>query len=142
MTSDKRSFGTVITGNRQKGQELSSELCAVILAAIDAGESKAAVARRFNVSRAVVYKTIERFNTTQNFEALPRSGRPKSLTPRQTRALTRAVRTDFRMPRKSLVTAQGLEVSPSTLGISCFPAIFCKRLGEKRRRIGPDDLFR
>ncbi|CAH0025516.1 unnamed protein product [Clonostachys rhizophaga] len=51
------------------------------------------------MSHAVIYKTIEHFNTIANFDTLPRSGQPKSLSPREKQALASA----------------GLDISPSTV---------------------------
>uniref|UniRef100_A0A8H7K3L4 Transposase Tc1-like domain-containing protein n=1 Tax=Bionectria ochroleuca TaxID=29856 RepID=A0A8H7K3L4_BIOOC len=114
MSSNSHNFGAITSANRQKNHELSSELRAAICAAFSEGQSKSAIARKFNVSRIAVFHTIERFNQTESLESLPRSGRPKSLTSRDTRVIIRSVRLDFRTPRKSLVTAQGLQVSLST----------------------------
>jgi hypothetical protein len=40
MTFDLRTFGTIISGNRQSNQEINPETRAAIIAAVDLGEKE------------------------------------------------------------------------------------------------------
>ncbi|KAH7237953.1 hypothetical protein B0J15DRAFT_503223 [Fusarium solani] len=76
----RRSFGDLISGNRQKGHEFSPEAKGAMLAMLNGGMSLRAVAREFNTTHYAVTKIRDRFlkdGTTQN---KPRSGRPQKLT--------------------------------------------------------------
>lgn len=115
MTTNLRNFGTVITGNRQPNQEIKPEVRAAIIAAVLAGRKRSAVAADFGVSPSAVTRILQRFEETDSLQSKPRSGRPKSLSPREKRAVVRQVRQDPDVTRKELVSNLNLPVSPSTL---------------------------
>ncbi|OCK94684.1 uncharacterized protein K441DRAFT_719964 [Cenococcum geophilum 1.58] len=58
----QRSFGTVISGNRRPGGELSDAQRAGILSSVEAGEKKTKIASKYHCSCRVVYNIIQRWN--------------------------------------------------------------------------------
>jgi len=54
----QRLFGTVISGNRRPGGELSDAQRARILSYIEAGKKKAKIASKYHCSRCTIYNTI------------------------------------------------------------------------------------
>ncbi|KAH6872074.1 Homeodomain-like protein, partial [Thelonectria olida] len=115
MTSNLRTFGTIISGNRQSGQEIDPETRSAIFAAVDLGEKKSDVARDFGVSPSAVTRIIQRFEQTQSVHSQPRSGRPKSLSPRDKRAIVRKVHQNNDITRGELVYELQLPVSVTTI---------------------------
>lgn len=115
MLSNQRRFGTIISGNRQRNQEINPVSRSAIISAVNAGQRKSAVARQFSVPRSTVQGILNRFNSTQSVYSQPRSGRPKVITPRGIRTIVRTVKQDFRGIRKQLELELPLQVSPSTL---------------------------
>jgi len=88
----QRSFGTVISGNRRPGGELSDAQRAGILSCVEAGEKKAEIASKYHCSRCTIYNTIQRWNDHQTINSLPRSGAPEKLTHYQKRLVLRIIR--------------------------------------------------
>lgn len=115
MSANLRKFGTIISGNRQPNQEINPETRAAIIAAVIAGAKRSAVARDFGVSPSAVTRIFQRFEKTGNLQSQPRSGRPKSLSPRDKRAIIRQVRIKYDLTRRELVNDLQLSVSPSTV---------------------------
>lgn len=115
MLSNQRRFGTVISGNRQRNQEINPVLRLAIISAVTGGQRKSAVARQFQLPRSTIQSLIDRYNATQSVHSKPRSGRPKVLTPRGVRTIVRAANQDFCGTRKQLELDLALEVSPSTI---------------------------
>lgn len=113
--SNLRVFGTEISGNRQKTQELSPETRAAICASVAAGQSPSAVAKAFHVHRATIYRTVKRSAELSNFKSKPRTVRPKVLTAREERYLVRLARRFPKLSWKALVHLHGTQVSRSTL---------------------------
>ncbi len=107
-----RQFGTEISGNRQKNEELSCEARAAILSAVAAGQPKKAVAAAFGCTRSTVYNTINRWTTTYGNKSRPRKGRPKQLTLREERYIYRMVR--YQPQRAYATLAYNLGCSRST----------------------------
>jgi transposase len=85
----RRAFGTEISVNQGRGVELSMDIRSSILAAVEAGKSKASIAKEFGCTRRTVYNTISRYESTGNTQSLPRPGRPKVTTRCQKRKLIR-----------------------------------------------------
>jgi len=54
----QRSFGTVISGNRRPGGELSDTQRAGILSYVEAGKKKAKIASKYHCSHRAIYNTI------------------------------------------------------------------------------------
>ena len=111
----QRSFGTVISGNRRPTNELSSEQRAGILAAVEAGEKKSEIAKRFRVSRNTVYETIHRFNETNSTQSRPRSGGPRALSARDERLLLRTVKKEPKLTYNGIIQQTKLNVSRTTI---------------------------
>src|SRR5688572_18911259 len=113
MSSELRTFGAVLSANRQSNHEIKPEIRAAIIAAVNAGQKKSVVVECFSVSPSAVIRILQRFKDTGTLESKPRSGRPESLSPREKRAIVRKVRQDHRITRKELVNELELQVSPS-----------------------------
>lgn len=138
MLSNQRRFGTVISGNRQRNQEISPVSRAAIISAVVAGQKKSAVARQFQLPRSTIQSLIDRYNSTQSVYSQPRSGRPKVVTPRGIRSIVRTVKQDFRGTRKQLELQLPLEVSPTTLRRTLNYEGIRKWLSKKKPFITPE----
>lgn len=115
-TTNMRSFGTEISGNRRSNTELSKEARSSILAQVDAGAQKVQVARDFGVSRRVIYNTINRFTNHQSLASLPRKGRPPKLDRHAKRRLLRIIRKQPKIEYATLLLeAEGISVAKRTL---------------------------
>jgi len=71
-----RQFGSEITGNRGKKQELSSEARSSIISKWEAGVMNKDLAAEYGVHRNVIAYTIKRWKEHHTVNSLPRSGRP------------------------------------------------------------------
>jgi transposase len=115
MPSELRKFGTVISGNRQKGEELTSEQRAAIASRVADGTKQSVVAREFNCSRGAVCRAVNRWINNQTFDSLPRNGRPEKLTHRERRYIKQLVRRRPKLAYKALVGHVDTKVSYSTI---------------------------
>jgi len=77
---------------------LSTDQKQVIIDLVRKGVSQSEVAQLFNVNRRTVYRIVHRFETTNNLENLPKSGRPNLLSDRDERSLLRAIKCDRSTP--------------------------------------------
>lgn len=119
---------------RQKPSgELSTEARAAIIAKFEAGISKAAIARDFNINRSTVYRTVEHYQKYGFVHSLPRSGRPSVLTPRQKRALYIFARQEPVIEYDELKKALGITASRSTI----YRVLKARGLTNWRRRKRP-----
>jgi transposase len=80
-----RSFGTEISGNRRPKAELSPEQRIAIVYGKELGRSAISLAEEFGCGRTTIYDTWHRFQSHQTVDLLPRSGRPKLISPRAER---------------------------------------------------------
>lgn len=84
------------------------------------GVSKCEVARRLGVSHSVIVRLNQRFQTTNDVEERPRSGRPKKTTPREDRFIQRQALqhrgTTCKVIRGQLRGATNTNVSERTIG--------------------------
>ncbi|KND89050.1 hypothetical protein TOPH_06350 [Tolypocladium ophioglossoides CBS 100239] len=71
-------FSSIISGNRRPKGEITIEARAAIIAAVQAGDKKRLVAKRFGISPAAVNRTLQRFEKTGQLASRPRSGRPRT----------------------------------------------------------------
>ena len=115
MDSPARVFGAVISGNRGTNDEIKPEVRAAILTAVHGGRTQSDVATDFRVSRMSVSRIVRRFAENGQILSKPRSGRPKSLSPRNLRAVIRTVRQDHRITHKQLVSSLPSPVHLQTL---------------------------
>jgi len=67
-------FEKEITAHRDQNGELSEVARAAILGGISGGESTEAAARRFGVSRQVIYDTIKGWEESKSLRPLDRNG--------------------------------------------------------------------
>ncbi|KAL6406059.1 transposase [Ilyonectria robusta] len=139
MSTNLRSFGTIISANRQGKQRTKPELRAAIIAAVQAGEARSTVATRFGVSTATISRLLQRLETTASIDPKPQSGRPPSLTPRAKRAIIHAVRQDERVSRKDLLDDLSLEVSATTVRRALNEASLRKWKARKRIFLRKED---
>ena len=105
---------TEITGTRKRNENLSPEVRAAIWASVEAGEKKTDIARRFNVDRSTVDRTMKRFSERHDFKSRPRSGGPRSLSDRGERYLVQLARRFPNVTWKTLLQLEGNSVSEST----------------------------
>jgi transposase len=87
-----RQFGTEITGNRGKKEELTPEARSGIISKWEAGVMNKDLAAEYGVHRNVIAYTINRWKKHKTVSSLPRSGRPEVTTRREQRSLVRLVR--------------------------------------------------
>lgn len=113
--SENRSFGDIISGNRQKNHEFSPEAKAAMLAMLEAGLSQRAVARQFKTSHGAVAKVLKRFRETGSVKNKPRSGRPSVLNRAQKLYILRMIRRDRSISWDALVSEFDCKVSQSTI---------------------------
>ncbi|UNI16568.1 hypothetical protein JDV02_002994 [Purpureocillium takamizusanense] len=71
-------FGAIIAGDRAPKGEINVETRAAIIAAVQAGEKKKSIARRFGISGASINRTLDRFEKTGQLTSRPRAGRPRT----------------------------------------------------------------
>ena len=103
MASEIREFGTVISGNRRRCQDLTPAIRASIITAVAAGQKKAHVAAALGVSRRVVYTTLHNATTRPSLESLRRPERPRKLNPTEVRYIKRLIQKN---PRIGWATAK------------------------------------
>ncbi|KAK7107686.1 hypothetical protein V1264_015566 [Littorina saxatilis] len=101
------------------------------------GVSKCKVARQLGVSHSVIVRLNQRFQTTNNVEERPRSGRPKMTTPREDRFIQRQAlqhrATTCKVIRGQLREATNINVSERTIGNRLHDA----RLRSRRPAVRP-----
>ena len=115
IASPARAFGTEISGNRGINDEIKPEIRAAILAAVYTGRAQSDVTTDFSVSRMSVSRILRRFKTNGEIFSRPRSGRPKSLSPRNLRAVIRTIRQDHRITHNQLVSSVPSPIHLQTL---------------------------
>ncbi|KAL7952455.1 hypothetical protein V8C34DRAFT_118868 [Trichoderma compactum] len=79
--SERREFGTIISGNRRRNCEFTPVQRSAMCAKISEGKSYRAVALEFNTSPSTAHGIFKKWKNNQTFDSKPRKGRPKKLTP-------------------------------------------------------------
>ena len=64
-------------------KDLSEGVRGQIISLINEGYSQQQVAAKMGVSKGGLQQTLERFRKTQSYSSLPKSGRPRSTTPKE-----------------------------------------------------------
>ena len=110
--------------------------CRVVAAALEDGQSREAVARRFAVGRSTVYRWVEVAQSEGRLEAKPMRGGPKpTIRAEGEAALRKLVAEDNHRSlteyRDRLAEAIGVRVHPWTLGRTL------RRLGLTRKKAKP-----
>jgi transposase len=108
-------LGAKLTAGRQPGQELSPAARAAIAGAVAAGASKSAVAHAFQIDRKTIRRTLQRFESSTNFESKPRTGRPNVLTRREKRYIIQLAKRRPRLTTQLLTDTLDTRVSRSTV---------------------------
>lgn len=81
-----------MTAVRKPGGEVSEIARAAMIAAVACGRSQEAVASAFGVTRSVVQREIQHFESSATLESKPRSGRRPVLTPQEKRYIIQTTR--------------------------------------------------
>lgn len=113
--SERRSFGTVISGNRQRNHEFNSEQKSAMVALLDAGLSARKVAQQFGTTHPVVTRAAKRFWEHNTLKNKPRSGRPQILSAQKKRYILRAAKSDRRITYDALCNVATSHVSSHTI---------------------------
>ena len=132
-----RVFGTEISGNRRKTEELSPEHRAALIGGLSAGQSPTAIAKAFKISRTTVYRTIKRFQERNDLRSKPRTGRPRSLSTREERYIARIARRFPRISWRALVHMDSVNVSRSTIRRILRRKGIRKWLSKRRPKLTP-----
>ena len=89
--SHNRTFGQLISGNRQPNHEFSPEAKGAMLAMLEAGVSGRAVAKEFRTTHSAVQSIKKNFDTRHTVRNKKRKGRPQILTKTEKRYIIRMV---------------------------------------------------
>ena len=111
----RRSFGTEISGNRQRNQEFSPEARAAMLAMLDTGCSARRVAREFRTTHSTVLQTKKRWLESHKVTSRPRKGRPMKLSSTAQRYIIRMASQDRQISYNALLDATPNRVSRRTI---------------------------
>lgn len=103
MPLNKRSFGTVISGNRQPNHELSIEQRSASVALNEAGKSFAVIAKEFNCSKSAAYKIYQRWQNDNRITSKPRKGRPTKLTKAERKHIVLLLKRDRKITWDAIV---------------------------------------
>ncbi len=114
-TPKKRAFGTVISGNRKRGGQFSSEARAAIIAAGAEGRKQASIAKEFNTSQQTISKILNHFTTTGEISPEKRKGRPKKLSPQDIQGIKKTIREQPRISKNQLVSSLPSPVDTRTI---------------------------
>jgi transposase len=98
-----RAFGTVISGNRRKNDELSPHTRSAIMSALANETSPSKIAADHNVSRQTVYNTRKRFESLETFDSRPRKGGPVKFSAYTKRYIYRIARRHPAWSYKALI---------------------------------------
>ena len=93
----------------------SNDLRARVIGAIKDGATVEAVAQRFAVSKSWVYKILDRYRTTGNYEALKSPGAPHKLTERDMKKLVALIKKYPDATLKRLIEKGRFNISESGL---------------------------
>jgi transposase len=115
MMPEKRKFGTIISGNRQRNYEFSLESRVAMCAAKHGGQSYRQVAQEFHTTPSTVHRIYKRWEKHQTFEKKTRSGRPEKLNRRQRNYLLCLLKRNRRITYGQLHTSSPCPVSKRTI---------------------------
>ncbi|AEO57283.1 hypothetical protein MYCTH_50019, partial [Thermothelomyces thermophilus ATCC 42464] len=104
-----------LTADHRDNRELSPYIRVTICSLISAEYSKRSLVTLFSVSRPAIYHTIELWNSYNTFKSLPRSGRPKVLSPSEKRYILLIIKKERYIARKALVNTIRKKVLPLTI---------------------------
>lgn len=110
-----RVFGTELSGNRQRNQELSAKTRAAICTQFLNNIPRTKIAAQFGVSRKTIYNTWNRWTSAKSLNSRPRKGRPPVLTPSEKRYLYKLVRRNPRLAYKCIPSQLLTQVSTRTI---------------------------
>lgn len=110
----QRSFGTVISANRPRGNELTTIQRSLIIEKKEAGISIVDIATQIGCHPRTVHKTLTRWKTLHIVKSSPRSGRPPVLSDRAVRLILRVCRKERKITWQQLYTSHTPIASPAT----------------------------
>jgi hypothetical protein len=102
------SFGSEISRNRGRNEELSLAIRASIISKWEMGVPQTKLADEFGCHRNAIGKTIKRWKQYHTLESLPREGRPPLINRREKRLLVRIARKYPKLEYKKLMEDAGL----------------------------------
>jgi transposase len=108
-----RTFGKEISGNRLRGSELTNSQRVALISKREEGATYPELAAEFGCSESCAYRTCKRWKEYGTLNSLPRSGRPKSLSPNEERRLFRTARKYPKIKYQELVIEAGLKAEPT-----------------------------
>ncbi|KID83216.1 transposase [Metarhizium guizhouense ARSEF 977] len=111
----RRSFGTEISANRQRGYQHSSEAKASMLTMLDAGVSARRVAQEFNTTHSTVLRIKKTWTESRTLAVKPRKGRPLKLSRTARRYIIRMASRDRQISYDALIGATPTQVSRRTI---------------------------
>jgi transposase len=103
-----------INPNRGKGHELSPYLRGRIFSLVEEGVKYAEIARRLQIDESTAGKTIKLDSKRCNGESRSRSGRPKTLSPRDIRRIITEIKKDPFLSYQDIRARTGVNVSNTT----------------------------
>lgn len=115
FSMEKRAFGTILSGNRQRNQQFSPEARAAIIAARAEGRTQRSIAEQFQTSQQTIAKILKHYNTTATITPEPRKGRQKKLSPRDIRKIKKTIRQNPRITKQQLVDSLPAPVDARTI---------------------------
>lgn len=95
--------------------ELSATTRAVIIKALENGDSAIKIAKDLRVARSTVYRTKTHFQERKDMTSKPRSGRPSELSDQTTRYIARLARKDDRPSWAAIAASVDGGLSRSTV---------------------------
>jgi len=98
-----RTFGTIISGNRGRDDELSIEQRIATTALRAVGKTSTEIAEIMSCSRQTVIRTVRRFTERNNLSSRPRSGHPRALSDRDKAHVLRVVRQELRITYRDII---------------------------------------
>ena len=111
----QRAILSETSGNQRPKRELSNAIKHTIGGRFLAGQRAAKIGKEENLLKRTVNKRIQRFKETGNHDNKPRSGRPRTYSPRTEKLILRIVRKEAKITFEDLRKEAGLTLSNNTL---------------------------
>lgn len=115
LTSNNRSFGAEISGNRRFNCEFTSEQRAAIVPEIRAGKTLTEVAADYHTTPSTVYKTKRRWESYLSNASRPRKWCPRKLTKLQIIRINSYINRHRELTWNDLLMELDWDISQSTL---------------------------
>jgi len=109
-----RLFGTIISGNRGAGCELSNEQRGYIIGRMESGVAGPKLAREMQVNVKTIYDTLHRAAELGTTQSRTRTGAPRKITERDKRTIIKEARRDPEITYKKLQEITEVSVTRMT----------------------------